>query len=96
MVRTFEEFYGKLMLKVIEITKRKELKEGDLNINYITSSILKEMIIEDLGLKRKVLKSPTKDYVDINVLYRDDSVDKLKIKGFLPTNVLIDEKGGEE
>lgn len=74
-------YYSNVRTKVINLLKQGELKEGSLNINYIMSEVMKESIMADLGLKRKVIKSPTKDYVDMNVLYRDDSSNLIKIKG---------------
>ena len=75
---TFEVFYNKLKEKVISIVKKQEVIEGNLQFEKVIGNVLKELILDDLDIKRKqIIPNDTQNYPIKHVLYRNDS--KIKI-----------------
>ena len=82
MVETFDTFYERVKVKVINLIKKQEIAESNLHIDNIMSDVIKQMIFEDLDIKVKtIIPRDIQNYPVKRVLYRDDS--KLKIDGTL-------------
>ena len=79
MATTFEQFYDKLKEKVINIVKKQEVEEGNLQFDKIVGNVLKDIVLADLDLKRKQqVPRDKQNYPIKNILYRDDSKTKIE------------------
>ena len=81
MVKTFDTFYERVKLRVINLIKNKEVAEADLIFEKIIGRVLKEMVLEDLDIKVKIIvPSDSQNYPTKQILYRTDSKVKLNKK----------------